>query len=447
MRSIKRNLGLITLMLTLFLAGMFVLVYTIYTESSFYILNSDSADLGKVYDRNGDVLFDKNAVPDTYGYDHFTDVANFIGNDSGQMTNTLVSQNLTLLNNYSFSIGEKGKDGQSAIYTTIDHNANKRVYDSFGNKNGAAIAYNYKTGEILVCTSRPGLNPFGGYSELEEGSLLCKAFYKFVPGSTQKILTLIAARESMGEPLLESKQYNCDSVFHNTSGQPIYCHYTSGHGTQHIINAFANSCNPFFAQLVEDSDFNMELATTSLKKLGYSVNKSAPYKLEINNISVETASTTLTDKYDFSTQWGFIGQGETMISPCMLMMWQSAVANETGKSTLPYMIDHITDVNGTSEDMKKTDFSSQFFSGETASYVKNIMISNGERYNGSIPGYTLAIKSGTAQIKNGDEENSLLTGFDTNPEHPIAFCVLIEDRHPGDITTEHIVHTLLSALP
>ena len=147
MRSIKRNLNLITAMLSLFLIGMVILVYKIYSESSFYILNSDSAVLGKIYDRNGEVLFDQNASPETYGYDYFTDVANLIGNDSGQMTNTLVSENIELLNNYSFSYGQREEDGKSAIYTTLNHNANREVYDSFGNKNGTARAYRYKTGE------------------------------------------------------------------------------------------------------------------------------------------------------------------------------------------------------------------------------------------------------------------------------------------------------------
>lgn len=433
-------------MLTFFFIGMLVLAFKIYRESSFYIINSDSAVLGNVYDRNGDVLFDQDAVPETYGYDHFTDVANIIGNDSGQMTNTLVSENLDMLNNYSFSMGMKSTGGKSAVYTTLDHNANRAVYDAFGGKNGTAIAYNYKTGEILVCVSRPGLNPFGGYSDLEEGSLLCKAFYKFTPGSTQKISTLIAARESMGEPLLASKSFSCTGSYFNKGEQTIYCHSSYGHGEQDIVKAFANSCNPFFAQLVEDDDFNIEAVTNSLNKMGYSVNDSTPYFLEIDNISIQTASTFLTDKNDFSTQWGLIGQGETMISPCMLMLWQSAIASETGKSVLPYLISHTTSVDGRNEEKGSTRYTSNFFTAQTASYVKNVMMKNGERYTDSIPGYSLGVKSGTAQIKNGDEENSLLVGFDTNPEHPIAFCILIEDRHTGDVTTENIAYTLLTSL-
>lgn len=59
MRSIRRNMRLITLMLLVFCIGMIILVFKVYKESSFYIVNSSNAVLGKVYDRNGDVLFDQ----------------------------------------------------------------------------------------------------------------------------------------------------------------------------------------------------------------------------------------------------------------------------------------------------------------------------------------------------------------------------------------------------
>ena len=425
---------------------MIILVVKVYKEAPFYMVNSSGSILGKIYDRNGDILFDQDATAETYGADYFTDISNVIGNDSGQMTNTLVSENMQYLNNYSFSAGNLGNDGKSAIYTTLNHNANRAVYDSFGGKNGTAIAYNYITGEILVCVSKPGLNPFGGYADLEDGSLLNKAFYKFTPGSTQKVATLIAAHETMGTDLLASKSYNCSGSYNNNNGQTIYCHNLDGHGQQNIVEAFANSCNPFFAQLVEDPDFNIDLAVNALKELGYSVNDSEPYLLEVNNIGVETASTTLTDKHEFSTQWGFIGQGETMISPCMLMMWQSAIVNGTGKSVKPYFIDHTTRLDGTVDNKAQTIYTKQFFSDNTAAYVKDIMLQNGQRYTESIPGYTLGIKSGTAQVKHGDEENAFLVGFDSNPDHPIAFCVLIENRKSGDITTDSIVSTLLSSL-
>ena len=128
------------------------------------------------------------------------------------------------------------------------------------------------------------------------------------------------------------------------------------------------------------------------------------------------------------------------------MVWQSAIATSTGKSVLPYVISSTADVVGNTENRGKTTYSQQFFSPASAEYVKNIMIQNGQRYTDSIPGYTLGLKSGTAQVKNGYEENSFLVGFDTNPDNPIAFCVIIEDRKQGDVTTDSIVYTILNSV-
>ncbi|MFR4392887.1 MAG: hypothetical protein ACLT29_00620 [Ruminococcus callidus] len=62
------------------------------------------------------------------------------------MTNTLVSENIEKLQNYSLIFGAT-QHGKTAIYATLDHEANQKVYNAFGNKNGTAIAYNYLTGK------------------------------------------------------------------------------------------------------------------------------------------------------------------------------------------------------------------------------------------------------------------------------------------------------------
>ena len=135
-----------------------------------------------------------------------------------------------------------------------------------------------------------------------------------------------------------------------------------------------------------------------------------------------------------------------MISPCMLMVWQSAIAAGKGCSVLPYVISSTTDVVGNVTEMKSAGSTKQLFSPETAAYVRELMVSNGTRYSDSIPGYSLGLKSGTAQVKNGEEENSFLTGFNTHTDKPIAFCVLIENKDEWGITTDSIVSALLDAL-
>ena len=81
-------------------------------------------------------------------------------------------------------------------------------------------------------------------------------------------------------------------------------------------------------------------------KMGYAVNGAKKGVITIDGIRSETASTNLTDTNDFDTQWSCIGQGDSLVSPCQLMMWQSAIANATGKATQPHLIANVTDVKG-----------------------------------------------------------------------------------------------------
>ncbi|MGN0583982.1 MAG: penicillin-binding transpeptidase domain-containing protein [Ruminococcus sp.] len=445
MKSIKRGERLTKLLIAVFLTGMCILVFKVVTEASFYMEHSKNVSYGCVYDRNGDVLFDPDADKNTYKEDHFIDVGNLIGDASGMMTNTLVSENLSLLSNYDpiFGVVENGK---SSIYTSLDHEANRTVYNAFGNRNGTAIAYNYKTGEILVCVSKPNINilDYGDVANLPSGSLICKAFYSTVPGSTQKVSTLAAAIEQMGFDAVSQKRYTCEGIYYNKYKNRISCHKLSGHGTQDIFTAFQNSCNPFFAQLVEDMDLKQLIET--YKNMGYSVNGSKAPSLEIDGISVFRGSTELTDVNDFDTQWGCMGQSRTEVSPCQLMMWQSAIANRSNSVTMPYLITHTQNMFGEEKNKAETTYELSGFSAETAAYIREVMIENGKaKYNSKV-GYKIGAKSGTAQVKNGASENNLLVGFVDDEALPIAFCVVIEDNAQWYLTTESIVSTMLSAL-
>ena len=449
MKSIKRCQHIITLFLSIFLVGMVVLVIKINREASFYMMNSDDHRLGMVYDRKGDVLFDGSGSGD-YPDGYFIDVGNLIGDDKGQMENTLVAQNIGYLNNYSFSEGLVEKGGKAAIYTTLDHNANRAAYNAYMGAKGCAVAYNYKTGELLVCTSLPSLDVTRGYDNIESmesGTLMSKAMYRTVPGSTQKVSTVISALEIMGRERLFSKTYNCTGSFMNAEGKNIDCHQSWGHGDQNIQQAIENSCNPYFAQLIQDPDMPLERVKSQYTKLGYAINGEDVKYFDIDGIQCERASTTLTNSGDFITQWGCIGQGDTLVSPMQLMMWQSAIANGTGKMTMPHLIDKVTDVSGKVKKTAETEYSKQLFAPSTASTVKQILKTNGaNNYQWSVPGYDIGIKSGTAQVKDGDEENALLVGFVDDEAHPIAFCVVLENKFSTPVSAEQILTTMLDSL-
>lgn len=430
-----------------FTVGMIILVTKIIMEAPMYVSHSANADLGRIYDRNGDVIFDGKAEEGDYPEGYFKDIGNLIGDTSGQMTNTLVNRNLEKLSNYSFMAGLDPENGQAAIYATIDHSANEQVYTSFGDKDGCAIAYNYKTGEILICVSKPNIDPVKGYDDVETmppGSLLCKAFCKTVPGSTQKVATLLAADQAMGMDALMEKSFSCEGVYSNNTGLDIICWDRDGHGTQNIREAFQNSCNPFFAQLVEDPGWSIGEIIEHYTRMGIAVNGEPEKEISINGIISDSASTQLEDRNEFETQWGCIGQGKTLVSPCQMMIWESAIANGTGKGTMPYLIDHVTNVNGRTVETAETEYTDELFTSTAARDVRDIMVENGENNYNYALGYPVGIKSGTAQVKNGEQENALLTGFVNDDSFPIAFAVVVEGGSSSE--SKNVVATLLSSI-
>ena len=87
------------------------------------------------------------------------------------------------------------------------------------------------------------------------------------------------------------------------------------------------------------------------------------------------------------------------------------------------------------------------FSAETAAHIREIMLENGKNnYSTLLTGTAVGVKSGTAQVENGNKENSLLTGFVDDPSFPIAFCIQIDDRVKGEITTSDIAKVMLQSL-
>ncbi len=79
--------------------------------------------------------------------------------------------------------------------------------------------------------------------------------------------------------------------------------------------------------------------------------------------------------------------------------------------------------------------------------MRDIMLRNGkENYAEVLPGTDIGVKSGTAQVKNGTEENSLLTGFVDDKDFPVAFCIVIENRVKGEVSTSDIAGVMLQNL-
>ena len=81
-----------------------------------------------------------------------------------------------------------------------------------------------------------------------------------------------------------SKSYTCNGIYTTKYNQQIKCHDLSGHGTENILQGFENSCNPFFAQLVQDMPLDNIIQTYT--RMGIAVNDDKMQKIKFDGLSI-----------------------------------------------------------------------------------------------------------------------------------------------------------------
>ncbi len=144
------------------------------------------------------------------------------------------------------------------LHLTIDYDLQEIAEESFQGDNGALVALDPRTGEVLAMVSRPAFDPNlfakgisrAEWSELisDPGNpLLNRAIQaQLAPGSVYKIIMATAG--------LESGTADASTVFHCPGGAVFYgryfhCWEKHGHGTVGIHQAIVRSCDVFFYNL------------------------------------------------------------------------------------------------------------------------------------------------------------------------------------------------------
>lgn len=149
--------------------------------------------------------------------------------------------------------GEAGNSLNLTINSKIQlilENTLKTCYTEQQAKTVTGLVFDVSSGQILAISSKPSFDlnevPRDDLEALFEYSKLKAATDSYEPGSTFKILTLaIAVEEGLVAP---STTFYCPG-YRIVDGQKIKCWKTTGHGSQTLIEAFANSCNCCFMDL------------------------------------------------------------------------------------------------------------------------------------------------------------------------------------------------------
>ena len=305
---------------------------------------------------------------------------------------------------------QNGSDLTLTLDTTIQYYLEKgldTMTDKFAAANGATgIIMDVKTGGILAMASSPSydLNDFAavqdktlrermerGESTLAEMQLLQwrnKALNDtYEPGSTFKILTLAAALE---EGVIDKNTtVNCNGYV-NISNYTIHCSNKAGHGLQTLVQSVGNSCNPAFIS------YGLRLGNTKfydyMRSFGLMDGTGIDLGGEATGIFADPSSFTQLDLACYSFGQNF------NVTPLALITAQAACING-GYLHTPYLVERITDSNGSVTYQHDSTPVRQVISEETSAAVRECLeyvVAHGTGKNGQVAGYRIGGKTGTA---------------------------------------------------
>ena len=305
---------------------------------------------------------------------------------------------------------QNGSDLTLTLDATIQYYLEKgleSMADKFAAANGATgIIMDVRTGGILAMASYPNydLNDFSAVQdktlqermERGEGTLADMQLLQwrnkalndtYEPGSTFKILTLAAALEE--GVIDDSTTVNCNG-FVNISNYTIHCSNKAGHGLQTLVQSVGNSCNPAFIS------YGLKLGNTTfynyMKAFGLMDDTGIDLGGEAVGIFADPASFTQLDLACYAFGQNF------NVTPIALITAQAACING-GYLRSPYLVERITDSNGSVTYQHDSTPIRQVISEETSATVRECLeyvVASGTGKNGQVAGYRIGGKTGTA---------------------------------------------------
>jgi peptidoglycan glycosyltransferase len=301
---------------------------------------------------------------------------------------------------------------------------------------GAVVAIEPDTGAVKAMVSVPGYDPnsvpqdFEALSSDEENTPLVNRPTQSVypPGSTMKVVTATAALDS-GE-FDPSTTLNASSGI-DISGVPLANSGGQDFGTISMTTALTNSVNTYWAQVGEQ--LGPATMVEYMRRFGFFERPPLDFPAdELAASGVYNVDRDLVEE-GFDVGRVAIGQGgeegQILVTPLQMAMVAATVANE-GTLMEPTFLQEVTDPDGrTSEELDPQEFN-EVMSEETAGQMAEMMTNVAEEGTASglsVPGATLAGKTGTAEI---DIESSLnqaqFIGFAPADDPQIAVSATVE---------------------
>ncbi len=312
------------------------------------------------------------------------------------------------------------------VVTTIDYRIQQiveKVMDENEIKQGAVVVMDVHNGDIVAMASRPNFHPaevsrFMGKDSVNTFIDHCTALYQ--PGSIFKIVVAAAA--------LEEGLVTLDSTFvclgHNAD--LVSCWHHTGHGLITFKEAFAQSCNPVFAELA--LELGAEKIISYAQKLGLDNQTIIGYpypedtRQDLNKIA---------EPYNLVNS--SIGQGPVLASPVQLTAMLNAVVND-GTYLPPRLVRELRTADGKVVKRFAVGNSNKAISAATAEQLRELLsfsVQEGVASKAMVAHFGSAGKTGSAELPGKTEVNAWFCGYAPLDRPRYAVTVLVEQGVSG----------------
>src|SRR3954470_12189210 len=353
-------------------------------------------------------------------------------------------------------LGETDAVPGKQLKLTIDIDLQIAAEEALAGKNGAVVAMDPHTGEILAMVSGPTFDPndFAVRVSRDEWNklvtdpdkpLLNKAIQaQLAPGSTFKIIMSVAGWQ---ENVAQTLHVNC------TGGAEFYgrrfgCWVKGGHGAVDLEKAIYQSCDVFFYTLANKLGIDRIAKYATDFGLGQKTGIDLPNEVSGVMPSEEWKIRNFKQKWFAGETISVgIGQGAIAITPVQLLRAISAISMG-GKMVIPHVTNptdlppglveaaHYTEVRSVSIDPNGWNLITDAMS--------RVLLPEGTAQSAHIPGIDIAGKTGSAQVvslalrakyKNSDEfaQNGWFVGFTPRRNPDIVVCVLFQGGEHGKL--------------
>jgi penicillin-binding protein 2 len=358
---------------------------------------------------------------------------------------------------------EVGKLGETEaipgkpLKLTIDIDLQIAAEEQLQGKNGAIIAMDPHTGEILAMASGPTFDPndFAVHVAKDEWSklvndpekpLLNKAIQaQLAPGSTFKIIMSVAGWQ---EGIAQNLHVNCggSADFYGRNYKCwVYFQHRS-HGPVDLEKAIYQSCDVFFYTLADRLGIGRIAKYATMLGLGQKTGIDLPNEVSGIMPSEEWKLKNYRQKWFAGETISVgIGQGAIAITPIQLLRAISAISMG-GKMVVPHVINPTDMPPGLVDAAHYTEVKQVAIDSGGWNYITDamsrVLLPEGTAQSAHIPGIDIAGKTGSAQIvslelaakhKNDEDyaQNGWFVGFTPRRNPDIVVCALFQGGEHG----------------